>query len=130
MTYTIFLNSLSKVKPSFSRYISPYKLNRLEDILPDLGDGEIHIFTDGSFNPQDQKLGASCILQTPEIEIIFLNTLDKVPGIKVDQQNAAAEILAVVRALNTLPSQSAPIHLYTDYGETIQRLGGEAPPYR
>tara|TARA_B100001750_G_scaffold247996_1_gene276102 strand:- start:282 stop:953 length:672 start_codon:yes stop_codon:yes gene_type:complete len=115
---------LSKLRKRFlpqSKFMvdkSVGNLNLIQD------DGNIHVFTDGSYSPRNAKLGMGWLIKLkPDDEVLFYDRKDPVLEIKNEDQNIAAEILAVVGALNTLPVASK-IVLHIDLLEIIGVVNG------
>jgi ribonuclease HI len=82
-------------------------------------DGYIHVFTDGSNSLKKARLGMGWVIKiNVDDELLYWEGQSRVNGIAVEDQNIAAEILAVTNCLRTLPV-GARVKLHTDLGDIV-----------
>ena len=116
---------LARLKIAFQRGLIRHGLKTPYNISIHQDDGSIHIYTDGSFSLGKQKIGAGWVIKTskPNDEILLCETFPRVTTPEKQEipegvQGKAAEIIAVTRALETLPIDSKVV-LHTDFQEII-----------
>lgn len=87
-------------------------------------DGFIHVFTDGSCNYNQEKLGAGIVIATTDNKTRIKSAKAIIPEENFDLQRFGAmkaEFRAATDALNSLPD-STNVHLYTDHPLLRQAL--------
>jgi ribonuclease HI len=80
-------------------------------------DGFIYVYTDGSCNYKDQRLGTGVIIQTidPTIQLMFSEVAQPSDGLDLRYLGAMkAEFLAATKALDILP-KGTNVHIHTDH---------------
>lgn len=114
---------LARLKRAAQRAFIHAGFLRTHDLKLEQFDGSIHVYTDGSYSKKQKRLGYAAVIKlaNPDDEVVLHDkhaALRKQNGEirNEDNQNIAAELKAVIMALDNLPVDSEVI-LHTDFME-------------